>query len=84
MAGSTKRPRDPNLLTVDEVAPRIRASIYTVRRLIKEGRLDAVKVRGVWRVTPAAVERLLAPSNGAKPKPTKRTSSKPTKRTGRK
>jgi excisionase family DNA binding protein len=45
------------LLTVEEVALRVRLSTKTVYRAIWAGELEAVKVRGRWRVPEAAVWR---------------------------
>jgi excisionase family DNA binding protein len=38
------------LLTLDEVAQALRVSVVTVRRLISDGALKAIKVRGQVRV----------------------------------
>ena len=43
------------LLTVGEVAARLRVSPVTVRRLIKSGALEAVRIGRLVRVTPEAV-----------------------------
>jgi len=45
---------DAQLLTVTEVAERLRLSIFTVRELLKEGRLHGFRLGGTksgWRVT---------------------------------
>ena len=47
------------LLTVEEVALRVRLSTKTVYRAISAGELEAVKIRGRWRVPEAAVWRWL-------------------------
>jgi len=44
---------DERLLTVPEVADRLRLSIFTVRELLKEGRLHGFRLGGTksgWRV----------------------------------
>jgi len=38
------------MLTVEEVADILRVSTQTVRRLIDDGDLRAIKVRGQWRI----------------------------------
>jgi excisionase family DNA binding protein len=43
------------LLTVGEVAARLRVSPVTVRRLIKSGTLEAVRIGRLVRVAPEAV-----------------------------
>lgn len=48
------------LLTVDEVAARLRVSRWTVYRLMKERELTSVKVRGCRRVTPDSVNTYIA------------------------
>ena len=37
--------------TLEEVAKMLRISMPTVRRLIEDGDLKAIKVRGQWRVS---------------------------------
>lgn len=50
----------PTLLTTDEVAARLRASTWFVKRELAAGNLRGSKVAGHWRVSPAAVEDYLA------------------------
>ncbi len=38
------------LLTIEEVARILRISVQTVRRMIDEGELRAIKIRGQWRI----------------------------------
>jgi len=38
------------LLTIDEVARILKVSIQTIRRMIDEGELKAIKIRGQWRI----------------------------------
>lgn len=47
------------LLTIKEVAEKLRLTPYTVRRFIKEGKLPATKVGGQWRVREADLEAYL-------------------------
>lgn len=47
------------LLTVGEVAARVRVSEWTVRRWLKTGELDGMKVARKWRVRPDALRRFL-------------------------
>ena len=54
----THTPRD--LLTVGEVAAELRVDPATVRRWITAGRLEATKPGKDYRVTPQALDALLA------------------------
>jgi excisionase family DNA binding protein len=47
------------LLTVEEVAEYLRVSIYTVREMIKSGKLPGVKLGKSYRIKRADVERLV-------------------------
>jgi excisionase family DNA binding protein len=47
------------LLTVEEVAERLRCHPQTVRRFIWSGKLDHVKVGGMVRVPETALQRLI-------------------------
>ncbi len=38
------------MLTIEDVAKRLNVSVATVRRLIDDGELKAIKVRGQWRI----------------------------------
>jgi excisionase family DNA binding protein len=49
------------LLTIDEVAEYLRVSRSTVRRMIADGRLQAVTIGRQWRITKEAVEALIRP-----------------------
>ena len=49
----------PELLTVDEVAKRLKVHNRTVYRRIKEGSLRAVKLGRLWRVPEDALEEYL-------------------------
>ena len=48
-----------DLLTVEEVAQYLRVSIYTVREMIKAGKLPGVKIGKAYRVKRADVEKLV-------------------------
>jgi excisionase family DNA binding protein len=47
---------DESLLTLEEVAQRLNVSVATVRRLINDGALKAVRVRFQLRVRPADLD----------------------------
>lgn len=49
----------PGLLTAREVAERLGLHINTVHRMLADGEIAATKVRGHWRVAPAALQRSL-------------------------
>lgn len=51
--------KTPELLTVEEVADRLRCHPQTVRRFIWSGKLDHVKVGGMVRVPETALQRLI-------------------------
>ena len=56
----------PDLYTVEEVAHKLRVTPATVRNMIKDNRLHAIKTsqgRGVYRIPVAALDALLG--NGA-------------------
>ena len=46
-------------LTVPEVAKRLRVSPTTIGRMLRDGRLPAVKFGGQWRITSATIDRVL-------------------------
>jgi len=52
-----KRPGD--LLTVAEVASRLRVSTKTIRRVIARGELHAVRIGRAVRIDPQEIERLI-------------------------
>ncbi len=54
------------LLTLEEAAQRLRTSIWTVRRWIREGKLVGTKIGGEWRVDPADLEEFI--HKGRRPK----------------
>ena len=45
--------------TILEAAKMLKVSDDTIRRMIKVGQLDAVKVRGQWRIKKASIDKLL-------------------------
>ncbi len=47
------------LMTVREVGDHFKVADKTVWNMIKDGTLDARKVRGRWRVTEASVEAVM-------------------------
>ena len=47
------------LYTLEEVAKILRVSVATVRRMIDDGELEAIKVRGQWRVRKDILDRYL-------------------------
>lgn len=55
----TTTPRPPELMTVHDVAQRLRVSYGTVYALLREGDLPAVKVGSQWRVHPERLEAYL-------------------------
>jgi excisionase family DNA binding protein len=52
------------LITLDEVAERMRVSVPTVRRWIKAGKLPATKPGGVYRVRGSAFEEFVEKNTG--------------------
>lgn len=53
---------DSPTLTLSEVAARTRLHQETVRRMVADGRLPAVKIAGRWRVRAADVDAMLDPA----------------------
>lgn len=49
-----------DLLTVKEVAAYLKISIFTVREMIKAGRLKAIKVGKSYRIKRSELEKFLA------------------------
>ena len=47
------------LLTIDEAAKLLRVSGMTIRRMVKAGQLEGVKVRNQWRVKKDSVDKYL-------------------------
>ena len=51
----------PELLTIDETAEFLRVSDKTVRRMIDDGRLEAVAIGRQWRIPRGALAELIRP-----------------------
>lgn len=49
--------RDDELFTLEEIAPKVKLTVATLRRYARQGRIDAVKFGGEWRVSRDAFER---------------------------
>jgi len=49
-----------NMFTSDEAAPLLRLSPESVRRLIREGRIKAVKIGKRYMIAPAEIDRIKA------------------------
>lgn len=47
-------------LSVSEVAASLRISTTTIRRYIRDGRMEAYRVGGQWRVAKESIEAFLA------------------------
>jgi len=47
------------MLTLDDVAKILNVSAATVRRLIEDGELKAIKVRGQWRVKQSDLDKYI-------------------------
>lgn len=64
----------PEFYSTQDVADRLGVSIFTIRRYIQSGKLEAIKLDGGYRVHRAALdaflaERSTAPPAGAPPTP---------------
>ena len=57
MPASTTSPTE--VLTLSEAAQRLKVSLSTLRRLIRDHELTTIKIRGSRRVTSSAIERYL-------------------------
>ena len=55
------------LLTLKEAAARLNVSLTTIRRMIYDGELKGIKVRGDWRIDPVDLEEYIR-RNKSKPK----------------
>ena len=51
--------KNPMLLTIPESAASLRVSRSTIYRLIAEGQIETISVRGVRRVRPEALKRFI-------------------------
>jgi len=52
---------DKPLYSINEAKELLSVSDDTIRRMIKAGELDAVKVRGTWRIRRESLEKYLNP-----------------------
>lgn len=50
---------DPPYYTLEEIAKRLRVTVATVRRYVRAGRLDAVRLGREYRVRRDALDRFL-------------------------
>lgn len=50
----------PEFYSTQDVADRLGVSIFTIRRYIQSGKLDAVKLEGGYRVSRTALDHFLA------------------------
>lgn len=57
MSGTSPSPAGTRFLTVFEVASIMRVSKQTVYRLVRDGHLEAAKVRGSFRIPDHALTR---------------------------
>ena len=65
---------DEPLLTVSEVAMRLRTTEETVRRWLRSGRIAGVRMGGTrlgWRIPSSEIRRLLANEVGREPERTR-------------
>ena len=53
------------MITVNEVAERLRVKPLTVYRWIKAGKLDALKIDGILRIEEKAYARFIGKKDGA-------------------
>jgi excisionase family DNA binding protein len=53
---------DKAMYTILEAAALLRVSDETIRRMIKAEQLDAVKVRGAWRIRRESLAKYLEPT----------------------
>lgn len=66
-AGPAHQPSpEEELLTIPEVAPRLKVSEYRAYELARQGKLRAVKIGKSVRVTPSAIQEFVAQRNGGK------------------
>lgn len=65
----------PEFYSTQDVADRLGVSIFTIRRYIQSGKLDAVKLDGGYRVSRTALDHFLAERATGAPAPTDRTAT---------
>ena len=54
-----------NLLTAEKAAQQLRVSPDTIRRLIRDGKLQATKIEGQWRIQPDDLRTVSLPRSGS-------------------
>jgi excisionase family DNA binding protein len=54
---------EPEIYTIEEAAKILKVSDDTVRKMIKNGELEARKIRGQWRIRREAIDRLFTEPN---------------------
>lgn len=52
-----------NYYTPQEVADKLKVNIRTIYRWIREGKLKAVKIGDLWRISESELERFIKDSN---------------------
>lgn len=60
---TTTLPESMKIYTLKEAAEILKVNIRSVHRYKKDGRLEAKKVGGQWRVTQEAIERFINGEN---------------------
>ena len=55
-----ERRAQPDRVTITEAAARLGVSRWTVRRMMDDGELDAIHVRGALRIDAASIERYVS------------------------
>jgi len=58
---------EEQLLTVEEVAQRLRKRPFTVRRMLRDGELPAYKIHGEWRVKSSDLDTFIEAQQYQKP-----------------
>ena len=65
MSGTSNNPNNPNspsnetMLTVSEVATRLRVSDESVYRLVRSGALKALRISGLWRIPSESLDNFI-------------------------
>lgn len=67
----------PEFYSTQDVADRLGVSIFTIRRYIQSGKLEAVKLDGGYRVHRAALDAFLSERSTAPPAGTAPTATPP-------
>jgi len=58
---------EEQLLTVEEVAQKLRKQPFTVRRFLREGKIPAYKMQGTWLVRSSDLDRFIEAQKYRKP-----------------